>query len=86
MKSLRTELILFFKEHDGFTAKQDVVDYMRLETDFSSEYILRELRKLREDGRLDVEYRGEAQHAFYKHIIPPPSQEELFHKQFINSH
>ena len=83
MKSLHSQLISFFKRNDGFHAKQRVVDIMREMTDFSSEYILRELRKLREDGRLDVEYRGQSQHAFYKYTH---SQEELFHNHFVNSH
>ena len=83
MTSLRNILIQFFKANDGFTAKQDIVDYMRLETDFSSEYILRELRKLREDGRLEVEYRGESQHAFYKYSS---TQEELFHLKKEKEH
>ena len=88
MKSLRLQLITYFKENDGFTAKQQVVDDIRSDhyTNWgsppSSEYILRELRKLREEGRLEVEYRGQSQHSFYKHL---PSKEETYHQTFISN-
>ena len=83
MKSLRLQLIEYMKDRSEFTAKQEILDDIRAETTFSSEYILRKLRKLREENRLKVEYRGKAQHSFYCYNH---SKEEVYHQKKLLEH
>ena len=83
MKSLRLQLIYYFRGVNGFIAKQQIVDDIRAVTTFSSEYILRELRKLREENRLEVKYLGKSKHAHYQYLESP---QELFHLKMQGEH
>jgi len=83
MKSLRLQLIEYMKDRSEFTAKQEILDDIRAETTFSSEYILRELRKLREENRLEVKYLGKSKHAHYQYLESP---QELFHLKMQGEH
>ncbi len=80
MKSLRLQLIEYMKDRSEFTAKQEILDDIRAETTYSSEYILRELRKLEEEGRIKVEYRGKSGHAHYCYNH---SKEEIYHQKML---
>ena len=79
MKSLRLQLIEYMKDRSEFTAKQEILDDIRADTTFSSEYILRELRKLREEGRLEVKHLGKSGHSHYQYKM---SNYEQAHMKF----
>ncbi len=79
MKSLRLQLIEYMKDRSEFTAKQEILDDIRAETTYSSEYILRELRKLREEGRLEVRHLGKSGHSHYRYLM---SNYEQAHMRF----
>lgn len=66
--TLRNRILSYFKSHpNDFIASGDIQRMVVMKTKYTPRTAVRQLQLLREEGRLEVEYRKK-QHAHYRYI------------------
>lgn len=63
--SLKTRLLTYLQRHEGWFAGGEL-EKIAIAKGFTGSNATRQLRKLVEEGELDVEYRGKRHHAHFK--------------------
>lgn len=82
--NLEDRLIRWLKKRPGeFIAKERIIEVVKSNSTFSSDYISRKLRLMAEEGLIKVEYFGKSNHAHYA-FMGGKTREEL-NEEFWNS-